>query len=325
MSAQKRQRMWDPAIVRGALIDSIRKLDPRVQFKNPVMFIVEVGSVLTTGIGVYEMGTGTGNPLFTGQIALWLWFTLLFANFAEGMAEGRGKAQAATLRKARTTTTANRRATDGTMQVVSANELRKGDVVVVVAGEFIPVRRRDHRGRRVGGRIGHHRRIGSGHSRSRRRPVGGHGRHARAFRSDRRAHQQRSRRDLPRPHDCAGRGREASEDAQRNRARDSAQHPDAGLPAGGGDAAAVTRNTRARPCRCPCSWRCSSASFPPPSARCCRRSGSPAWTGWCSTTCWRCRDARSKRPATSIRCSSTRPAPSRWATARPPSFCRRRA
>jgi potassium-transporting ATPase ATP-binding subunit len=130
--------IWDPGIVRQAMLDSFRKLDPRVQFKNPVMFIVEVGSLLTTLVLVEELLSGTGSPLFTGQVAFWLWFTVLFANFAEAMAEGRGKAQADTLRKTRTETVANRLTPDGRIDNVSASSLRKGDTVMVHAGEFIP-------------------------------------------------------------------------------------------------------------------------------------------------------------------------------------------
>jgi K+-transporting ATPase ATPase B chain len=129
--------IWDPGIVRQALVDSLWKLDPRIQFKNPVMFIVEVGSLLTTIIFIQELAGGTGRPLFTGQVAFWLWFTVIFANFAEAMAEGRGKAQADTLRKARTETIANRLSDDRTEQVPAAS-LRKGDIVMVTAGEFIP-------------------------------------------------------------------------------------------------------------------------------------------------------------------------------------------
>jgi K+-transporting ATPase ATPase B chain len=130
--------LWEPAIVRQAAIDAVTKLDPRVQFKNPVMFIVEVGSVLTTIVFVQELLAGAGRPLFTGQVAFWLWFTVLFANFAEAMAEGRGKAQADTLRKTRTETVARRRRADGSLEQVAAASLRKDDVVRVVAGEFIP-------------------------------------------------------------------------------------------------------------------------------------------------------------------------------------------
>ena len=130
--------IWDPGIVTQAIADSFRKLDPRIQVKNPVMFIVEVGSVLTTIIFVQELASGGGQPLFTGQVAFWLWFTVLFANFAEAMAEGRGKAQADTLRKTKTETIANRITTGDRIEKVPAASLRKGDVVMVHAGEFIP-------------------------------------------------------------------------------------------------------------------------------------------------------------------------------------------
>ena len=130
--------IWDPGIVRQAVVDSFRKLDPRIQVKNPVMFIVEVGSLLTTIIFIQELAAGGGRPLFTGQVAFWLWFTVLFANFAEAMAEGRGKAQADTLRKTRTETVANRLTTGNRMEKVPAASLRKNDVVMVHAGEFIP-------------------------------------------------------------------------------------------------------------------------------------------------------------------------------------------
>src|SRR5450756_1302668 len=130
--------IWDPGIVRQAMLDSFRKLDPRIQVKNPVMFIVEVGSLLTTIIFIQDLAAGTGRPLFTGQVAFWLWFTVLFANFAEAMAEGRGKAQADTLRKTRTEAVANRLTAGDRMDKVPAASLRKNDVVVVRTGEFIP-------------------------------------------------------------------------------------------------------------------------------------------------------------------------------------------
>jgi potassium-transporting ATPase ATP-binding subunit len=139
MSERARSRsIWDPGIVRQAVIDSFWKLDPRIQVKNPVMFIVEAGSLLTTIVFVQELAAGTGRPLFTGQVAFWLWFTVLFANFAEAMAEGRGKAQAETLRKTRTETVANRLTPSGQIEKVPAATLRKNDVVMVHAGEFIP-------------------------------------------------------------------------------------------------------------------------------------------------------------------------------------------
>jgi K+-transporting ATPase ATPase B chain len=133
----QRSSIWDPAIVRQAIRDSFVKLDPRVQIKNPVMFIVEVGSVLTTIVWLQELMSGTAQPLFTGQVAFWLWFTVLFANFAEAMAEGRGKAQAASLRKTKAETTAVR-IREGRRETVPATALRAGDIVRVEAGQFIP-------------------------------------------------------------------------------------------------------------------------------------------------------------------------------------------
>jgi K+-transporting ATPase ATPase B chain len=135
----KKLSIWDPGIIQQASIDALKKLDPRIQFKNPVMFIVEAGSLLTTMIWIQELLSGSGSPLFTGQVAFWLWFTVVFANFAEAMAEGRGKAQADTLRKTRTETVANRYV-DGSdrTETVPAARLRKGDLVMVRVGEFIP-------------------------------------------------------------------------------------------------------------------------------------------------------------------------------------------
>jgi K+-transporting ATPase ATPase B chain len=129
--------IWDPAIVRQAIVDSFWKLDPRIQFRNPVMFIVEAGSVLTTIVFVQELLASHGQRLFTGQVTFWLWFTVLFANFAEAMAEGRGKAQAATLRKAKAETTAVR-LLDDSREIVPASTLRCGDLVIVEAGSLIP-------------------------------------------------------------------------------------------------------------------------------------------------------------------------------------------
>jgi K+-transporting ATPase ATPase B chain len=142
---QKRP-LFDPPIVKRAIIDAFKKLDPRIQVRNPVMFVVEVGSVLTTLLIVRNLIRGEhGHLLFTVQVTLWLWFTVIFANFAEAMAEGRGKAQADTLRKAKTETIAHRIIGEVTQgiemvktEVVPAPLLRKGDVVLVRAGEFIP-------------------------------------------------------------------------------------------------------------------------------------------------------------------------------------------
>src|SRR5258706_6038432 len=136
----KNQTMWNTKIVKRAIVDSLIKLNPRSMMKNPVMFVVEVGSVLTTlqlMRGLVAPIPAVTNTKFELQITLWLWFTVLFANFAEAMAEGRGKAQADNLRKSRTETTA-KRLLNGNFEVVSATNLRKDDIVLVVAGEFIP-------------------------------------------------------------------------------------------------------------------------------------------------------------------------------------------
>ncbi len=139
MASKARQiSLWDGAILGRAIADSFAKLDPRVQIRNPVMFMVGIGSILTTGVFFKEIASGTGHPLFTGQVAFWLWFTVIFANFAEAVAEGRGKAQADSLRKTRTQTVAARLGAGDRVEKVPAAELRKGDVVLVHAGEIIP-------------------------------------------------------------------------------------------------------------------------------------------------------------------------------------------
>src|SRR5277367_2507458 len=138
MAAQKKTPLWDGTIVKRALVESFVKLDPRSMVKNPVMFVVEVTSILTMVILVADAFTGrTGLLLFEGQIALWLWFTVLFANFAEAMAEGRGKAQADNLRRTRTETVA-KQIREGQIVIVPAPALRRGDVVMVEAGDVIP-------------------------------------------------------------------------------------------------------------------------------------------------------------------------------------------
>jgi len=140
-SEQYRRRrhasLLDPEILVPAVGDSFRKLDPRWQARNPVMFVVEVGSVITTiayVAGLFQQGS---NELFVGQIAIWLWFTVLFANLAEAVAEGRGKAQAASLRRTRSELTARRVAGDAEERV-PAPQLRRGDRVVCEAGDMIP-------------------------------------------------------------------------------------------------------------------------------------------------------------------------------------------
>jgi potassium-transporting ATPase ATP-binding subunit len=131
--------IFSRALVLAAIKDSFPKLDPRLQVRNPVMFIVELGSAITTGIFVLNLVRGdTGDLWFVGVIAFWLWLTVLFANFAEAIAEGRGKAQASALRATRTTTTAMRRRDDGQLEEIAAADLQRGDVIVVEAGMVIP-------------------------------------------------------------------------------------------------------------------------------------------------------------------------------------------
>src|SRR5712672_586861 len=129
--------LFDPEIVKRATKESFVKLDPRKVAKNPVMFVVEVGAALTTIYVIKDAVTGTGNLLFGVQIALWLWFTVLFANFAEAMAEARGKAQADALRKTKTDAIA-RRTNGGKIEEVPASKLRAGDVVICEANDIIP-------------------------------------------------------------------------------------------------------------------------------------------------------------------------------------------
>lgn len=139
--------LFDPAIVRAAALDSFRKLDPRVQVRNPVMFTVYIGSMLTTVLFLqaafleWTGGSGEAQASFILAISLWLWFTVIFANFAEAMAEGRGKAQAATLRQARAETPARRlkgESRDSASEMVPSTALRRADIVLVQTGETIP-------------------------------------------------------------------------------------------------------------------------------------------------------------------------------------------
>jgi K+-transporting ATPase ATPase B chain len=132
-----KKSLWNTKIMAQALVDSVRKLDPRSMVKNPVMFVVEVGAVLTTALLIdntinHRVGFG-----FNLQITLWLWVTVLFANFAEAMAEGRGKAQADTLRKAKGETIANRYTADGGFEEIPSGQLRAGDVIYVEAYGYI--------------------------------------------------------------------------------------------------------------------------------------------------------------------------------------------
>ena len=142
MKLQKRvpvSAMLDPKIVFPAIGSALSKLDPRLMIKNPVMFVVEVVAALTTVIFLRDVVTGGEGLGFTFQIILWLWFTVLFANFAEAVAEGRGKAQAESLKKTRTESQAKLlTGTDRTFRMVPGTSLKVGDVVLVEAGDNIP-------------------------------------------------------------------------------------------------------------------------------------------------------------------------------------------
>src|SRR5215470_1431232 len=130
--------LFDPEILQRALKDSVLKLNPITLMKNPVIFVVEVGAALVLLFLIRDVFTGAGNIGFELQIDLWLWFTVLFATFAEAMAEARGKAQAESLRKTKTETIANRVIDGDRTERVPSTKLRAGDIVLVAAGETIP-------------------------------------------------------------------------------------------------------------------------------------------------------------------------------------------
>ena len=132
-----KKNLWSPDILRQASVDALRKLNPRLMVKNPVMFVVEVGSVLTTALLISDTINHRSGLGFNLQITLWLWFTVLFANFAEAMAEGRGKAQADTLRKAKGETIARKYNAVGSLEDITSSLLRVNDVIYVEAGQFI--------------------------------------------------------------------------------------------------------------------------------------------------------------------------------------------
>src|SRR5712692_2290735 len=137
-SKEAMKSLWTSGIVGRAVWDSALKLNPRTLMKNPVMFVVEVGAAMTTVALAWNLARHVPGFGFSLQITLWLWFTVLFANFAEAMAEGRGKAQADALRRSKAETMASRLLADGKMETVPGSKLRSGDLVLVEAGEFIP-------------------------------------------------------------------------------------------------------------------------------------------------------------------------------------------
>ncbi len=194
-SGRPTRSLLEPAILRTALLDALRKLDPRAMIRNPVMFVVEIGALLTTIVWLVQAlggsigGAGSDPAWYTLTVSVWLWLTVIFGNFAEAIAEGRGRAQAATLRAMRSETTARLR--DGGTK--NAGELMPGDVVVVDGRRGDPGRRHRREGDRVGRRVGDHRRVGAGHPRGRRRPLGRHRRHASALRPRSTSRSRRSR------------------------------------------------------------------------------------------------------------------------------------
>ena len=296
--------VFRPALLLESLPTAVRKLDPRHQVRNPVMFVVWVGSVLVTVAAVLDPS------VFAWWIAVWLWFTVVFANLAEAVAEGRGRAQADALRATRTDTVAqSARGPGGPGDGPARRRPRRRR-----GRADDPRRRRDRRGHRHRRRVGDHRRVRAGGARVRRRLLLGHRRNHRALRPHRRTDHREARRVVRRPDDRAGRGRAAPEDAERDRADDPALSADDRVPARRRGPAADGRRTPGPSSRWWCWWRCWSASSRPPSARCSRRSASPGWTGSCSATCWRRRAVRSRPPATCRRCCSTRPGRSPSAT-----------
>ncbi len=156
----KKRQLFEGEITRKAIVESFKKLNPAHMVRNPVMFTVWVGSVLTTGLWLQAaMGKGEAAAGFIFAVSLWLWFTVLFANFAEAMAEGRGKAQADTLRKSRQEVKAKKLAKpekDSKQTEVLSGDLRKGDLVLVEAGDFVPADGEAVAGDRHGGRKRHH-------------------------------------------------------------------------------------------------------------------------------------------------------------------------
>ncbi|MCZ8257464.1 MAG: potassium-transporting ATPase subunit B, partial [Polaromonas sp.] len=143
MNTQKPFVLLDPALLKPAIAASFTKLSPRVQWRNPVMFVVYIGSILTTLLGLQALqGQGEAPAGFIFAVAVWLWFTVLFANFAEALAEGRSKAQAASLRSLKKSTWAKKLKEPkhgATFLPEQAENLRKGDVVLVEAGDMIPL------------------------------------------------------------------------------------------------------------------------------------------------------------------------------------------
>ena len=230
MKLQKKVRasaMLDPKIVVPAIASAFTKLDPRLMIKNPVMFVVEIVAALTTVVFLRDLVTGGENLGFTFQIILWLWFTVLFANFAEAVAEGRGKAQAELLKKTRTESQAKLlTGSDKTYRLVPGTALKVDDIVLVEAGDNIP-----SDGEVIEGVASVNEAAITGESAPVIRESGGDrsavtGGTQVLVRLDPRPHYRGAGIDLHRSHDQAGGGRRAAEDAERDRAQHPACRPD---------------------------------------------------------------------------------------------------
>ncbi len=240
--------LFDPAIMRRALLDSLRKLDPRLMARNPVMFVVEVGAVATTLIFLRDLGSSTQrrerrspawSPRGCGS-------PCCSPTSPRPWPRVGARPRPTPSAHARSDTTASVRRADGTVEQVPSPAAPGRRRVHRRRRRGHPRRRRDHRGHRPRRRVGHHRRVGSGHPRVGWRPLGGHRRHPGAVRPDRRAHHRQARRDLPRPDDRPRRGGQPPEDPERDRAQHPAGRPHAHLPARRRDAAALRHLLRRR-------------------------------------------------------------------------------
>ena len=206
MSKKQSKKLLTPEILKQALLGAVKKLDPRYMIKNPVMFVVEVGFFITLLLTIVPGLFGeTDSSLRTYNliVSVILLVTVLFANFAESVAEGRGKAQAASLKKTQKDTVAHRLDEHGDETIVSSSELKKGDVVMVTAGEVIP-----------SDGIRHHRRIRSGGPGERRRFLFRYRRHHGGVRLAEDPHHLRPRQQLPGPDDRTGGGGFPEKDSQ---------------------------------------------------------------------------------------------------------------
>ncbi len=213
--------LFDAAITKRAAVDAFRKLDPRRLARNPVIFVTEIVSAVVTAFFVRDLLAQNGAAFFSGQIAAWLWFTVLFANFAEAVAEGRGKAQADALRRTRSDSHAkrlidpqNKSGMKDVYEGVSALDLKLGDLVLVEAGELIPGDGEVIEGVASVNEFGDHRRVRAGHPRGGRRPFRRYRRHDGSLRLDQGQDHRGARFDLYRSDDRARRGRAAAENAE---------------------------------------------------------------------------------------------------------------